>query len=256
MRYIDPREMTKKRFAGRSTPNWRVDVICFTGLGGSEKLIRRLRAEPLKQETIDGMDDPGDRPYVYEAIVCGKPVCVVSGCWWGGPQAAVVVEDLACLGVDHIVGYGLVGSISRDLPKYTHIAAVTGLTTDGTSLGYTRANAVSADAELLSMVDLMRKTLMHPVVPATIATVDAIHRETPEAAREWASTGAQAIKMENTPLYAASISCGVRSLWLGHISDSLVGDHWDSWYDEPASIREDAADVTALLVESLLSRIN
>ena len=255
MRYIDPHKFMERRLAGRPRPGWRVAVICFTGLGGSGLVIKRLHAKPLKQMIVYGMDEPGDRPYVYEAIVGGKAVCVVSGCWWGGPQAAIVVEDLACLGVDHIIGYGLAGSISRDLPKYTHIAAVAGLTTDGTSRGYTRANSVSADAELLSTLDVMRGTLKHTIVPATIATVDTIYRETPEAVREWASMGAQAINMETTPLYAASNSCGVRSLWLGHVSDSLVGDEWDSWHDEPPSIQQDTADLTALIVESLVSTI-
>jgi purine-nucleoside phosphorylase len=67
--------------------------------------------------------------------------------------------------------------------------------------------------------------------------------------------GAQAINMETTPLYAASNSCGVKSLWLGFISDCLFGDSWDSWHDRPISTTEQIAETTAALVESLVSTI-
>jgi len=66
--------------------------------------------------------------------------------------------------------------------------------------------------------------------------------------------GAQAINMETTPLYAASAMCGVRSLWLGYISDCLLDNKWDGWWGLPDSLDDDSADITIVLLESLLSK--
>ncbi len=253
MRYIDPHDMIDRRFAGRSKPDWRVAVVCFVGLETSNVLINRLHALPMKQRIIAGMDEEGDRPYVYEAVVGGKKVGLISGCWWGGPQAAIIVEELGCLGVGHIIGFGAAGSISRDLPKHTQIVATTGLVTDGTSRAYTRADAVSANPELLKI--LKSSVQKREVVPATIATVDAIYQETDAAVREWTGMGATAINMETTPLYAVSSVCQIRSLWLGFVSDCLFGDTWDSWHGRSISITEEMAETTASFLEALSSTL-
>jgi len=156
-------------------PDWRVAVICFRDLESSGILINKLRAVPMMQSILSGMDYPGDRPYVYEATIGDNPIAVVSGCWWGGPQAAVVVEELACIGVEYIIGFGLAGSISRDISKCTHIVALRGLVTDGTSRAYTKASSVNADDELLRILLSIKHNLKNEIIPTTIATVDAIY---------------------------------------------------------------------------------
>jgi len=254
VRYLNPQEFIQKRFAGRVKPNWRIAVICFRDLEGSGTLIKKLHAVPMRQNILWGMDLPSDRPYVYEAHIGGNPVGVVSGCWWGGPQTAILVEELACIGVEYIIGFGAAGSISRDLPKCSQITASKGLVTDGTSRAYTKADSISADSELLEMLQSIKGDLKHEVITISIATIDAIYQETDVAVREWVNLGAQAINMETTPLYAASDLCGVKSLWLGLISDCLLDDNWDSWWDVPNlhNLNEDAADTTTALLESLL----
>jgi uridine phosphorylase len=199
------------------------------------------------------MDTPGDRPYLHEGSIGGNPIAVISGCWWGGPQAAIVVEELAGIGVEYIIGLGLAGSISRDLPKCTHIVALKGLTTDGTSRAYTKANSVDADDELFRTLQSTRQSFKNEIIPTTIATVDAIYQETDVAVQEWISLGAQAINMETTPLYAASAMCGVKSLWLGYISDCLLDNKWDDWFGLPDSLDHDSANMTIALLESLVS---
>jgi len=253
VRYLDPHEFIQRRFTGRAKPSWNTAIICFRDLGGSEALLNKLHAVPLKQMFLWGMDVPGDRPYVYEARTGDNQIAIVSGCWWGGPQAAILVEELSCLGVEYIIGFGFAGSISSDLPKGTQTVASRGLVTDGTSRFYTKADSVNADPELLGVVQSVVKDLKHEVIAVTIATVDAIYQETDNAVREWVNLGAQAINMETTPLYAASHVCGVKSIWLGPISDCLIGDNWDNWWDFPEkqSVDDDAIEIAIALVESL-----
>jgi len=90
------------------------------------------------------------------------------------------------------------------------------------------------------------------MTPVTVATVDALYRETPAAVRRWLALGAEAINMETAPLYAASAVCGVRSLWLGHVSDtlSLETHAWESW-QRPIAM----TDVTVALTVGLLERL-
>lgn len=253
MRYIDPQRFIQKRFADREKPNWRVAVIYFVGLESSGILVSKLCAVPVKQVTLTGMDYPGDRPYVYEASIGNSTIALVAGCWWGGPQAAIVVEELACIGVEYIIGVGVAGSISRSIPKHAHIVASRGLVTDGTSRAYTKANFVNADDKLLRILLSIKHDLRNEIIPTVVATVDAIYQETDIAVQKWANLGAQAINMETTPLYAASIVSGVRSLWLGYISDRLLNKKWDDWSDLPASLNHDSANMTIAVLESLVS---
>jgi hypothetical protein len=74
----------------------------------------------------------------------------------------------------------------------------------------------------------------------------------PDDVRAWLGRGAHAINMETAPLYAAAAACGVRSLWLGHISDtlSLNRQEWESW-QRPAAM----TDVSVSLMVGLLEPI-
>jgi uridine phosphorylase len=68
-----------------------------------------------------GLEHSIDIPQVYEATIDRHRVGVVSRCIWGGPQAAILVEELAELGVKYMIGYGAAGGIVPDLPQGTQI---------------------------------------------------------------------------------------------------------------------------------------
>jgi uridine phosphorylase len=255
MRYLDPQEFIDRRFKEHVKPEWRIAVICFRSPSDLRITIDRFRATPLKQRVLSGMDYPGDRPYVYETKIEDKPIGLVAGCIWGGPQAAILAEELSCIGVEYIIGYGLAGSISPDLPKSSHIIASKGLTTDGTSRAYTRAKSVVADAGLVQLVRSIKSDLKREVVPTPIATIDAVYQETEAAVRKWRKLGAKAINMETTPLYAASKLYGVKSIWLGYVSDCLLNEKWDDWWNLPESINEDSADICVSIIEHIVAKI-
>jgi len=176
---------------------------------------------------------------------------LVTHCLWGGPQTAILVEELTALGVREIIGFGVAGSLMDTLPKGTQIVATHALATDGTSRAYSAAADAVADAELAATLIGTARRLGIAVAPVTIATVDALYRETPADVQRWIGLGAQAINMETTPLYAVASVCGVRSVWLGHISDTLSATTvtWDSW-QRPAAM----TDVTVALTLGLLER--
>jgi uridine phosphorylase len=189
-----------------------------------------------------------DECLTCQTDVSGQPVGVIARCEWGGPQTGVIVEELAHLGVCNIIGLGMAGSIVEKLPKGSLVVAGSALATDGTSRHYTDAPVVCPDEELLTAaLDAAERSGL-PFSEATVATVDAIYRETVELVRGLAEKGAEMLTMETTPLYAASSTCGVKSIWIGHISDCLVGDQWDGW---DAGVEQPAA-ATAQLARRVL----
>lgn len=249
-RYITPEALLHLRFGDRQRPAWDVAVLCFRGIAGSSALLEKLNARPVGVRTLYALEESTDRPFVYQADRGRARVVIVTQCLWGGPQTAILVEELAYLGVRVIIGFGVAGSLVAELPKGTQIVASTGIVTDGTSRAYTDLDAVMADAELAQTVVTVAEHSATPVVPVPIATVDALYRESDADVARWLAAGARAINMESAPLYAASAVCGVRAVWLGHISDSLINQQWDSWV-RPAAMTDVTVAMTLGLLETL-----
>lgn len=61
------------------------------------------------------------------------------------------------------------------------------------------------------------------------------------------------MNMETTPFYAAAAKCGIRALWLGHVSDSLSEDAWEPW-DDLEDMTAVTADWAAGVLASLAGR--
>ena len=230
-RYVTPEALFRLRFGEGPRPTWDVAVLSFRGEAGAQALVSKLNARPLTRQVLYGLEVSLDRPAVYEARHGDRSIVLVTHCLWGGPQTAILVEELAALGVRGIVGFGVAGALVDALPKGTQIVAESGLATDGTSRAYTIAAEAVADARLSATLVATATRLGIAVWPVKIATVDALYRETPADVQRWVGLGAQAVNMETTPLYAAASVCGVRAVWLGHISDALsvTTQTWDSW---------------------------
>ena len=253
MRYIAPEDVVEGRFHGQARPHWDVAVLCFRGRGASAAMVEALGAAPLGCTALWGFVASADNPLVHQLRVGELSVCVVSHCIWGGPQAAILVEELAWLGVKQIIGFGVAGGLVPALPQGTPILAASGLATDGTSLAYTGCDQVGPDPDLRALLAEVEEPLDLGRTPVSIATVDAVYRETEIAVSKWRARGAEAINMETTPLYAASLACGVQSIWFGHISDSLAGRSWQSW--DSGEHRRSATAAGVEVVGRLLGRL-
>ena len=251
-RYITPEALLRLRFGDGARPAWDGAVLSFRGEAGTQALVSKLNARPLPRKVLYGLEVSLDRPVVYEAGLGNRRIVLVTQCLWGGPQTAILVEELAALGVREVVGFGVAGALVDALPKGTQIVAESGLATDGTTRAYTSAAEAVADAELAAALLTTATRMGIAVVPVKIATVDALYRETSADVQRWVGLGAQAINMETTPLYAAASMCSLRAVWLGHISDtlSLTTEKWDSW-QRPAAI----TDMTVALTIGLLEQI-
>lgn len=252
MRYITPQTLLRMRFGDSPWPSWDVAVLCFRGDAGGGALIDKLGARPVTGKTLYGLEETAERPFCYQLTLGGQHILIVQRCLWGGPQAAILVEELACLGVRVVIGFGVAGSLAETLPKGMQIVGAEGVAVDGTARAYTTSERVVPDTDLLAAVHAVAQRQGVALASARVAGVDALYRETPDDVRRWRGLGVDAINMETPTLYAAAVTCGVRSVWLGHVSDTLwlSAETWDSW-QRPAALTDVTVALTVGLLETL-----
>ena len=220
-RFIEPETLLSARLKDEGAmPRWDGAVICFRDHNGSRALVEAFSGRPWGRKVFWGMNESSELPCVYTAEVCGKQIGIVTRCVWGGPQAAILVEELSAMGVRFVIGFGAAGSLDPALPHGTQLVVNSAPCTDGTS-GVYGTGPFKPDERLLA--------LLPAVAHVTAATVDAVYRETPELVEVWKRAGARVVNMEAAPFYAAAEACGLGALWIGHVSDLLVGD-WQDWY--------------------------
>jgi len=251
-RYIEPKALVTRRLAGKPAPRWKVAVMAFRDHPGTKILVKEFKARPFGRRVLYSLDQDPSHPEVFEARMGKHRVGVVGYCDWGGPMAAILVEELAALGVKYIIGYGACGALARDLPRGAQVVADRALPTDGTSRAYCRGSC-RADPGLLNMAKRSARKMGIPLRAVTVATVDALYRETKPVMDRLRRMGAEAINMESTPLYAASRACGVRSVWIGLVSDRLVEKEWEHWHGNPDEVSRTTARLCRAVVRSILS---
>ncbi|TNJ60629.1 hypothetical protein FE784_35730 [Paenibacillus hemerocallicola] len=248
-RYITPGTVMRNRFRHRPAPAWRLAILCFRDYTGSQILVEAFGATPVGYKVLYGMEEFDGAPIVYEAELAGGKVGIVTRCNWGGPQAAILVEELAELGVEWIIGYGAAGSIDKRIAKGKQLIASRTLLSDGTSRAYRKDEPyLECDAGFLrtALEAVEANGLTGDVRETTAATIDALYRETKELVEELRSAGAEIVNMETSALYAVSRVCGIKSVWIGFVSDCLVDDDWDDWH---VNLSELAATTSRICLE-------
>jgi len=232
-RFITPTRLIAGRFNDEADiPQWDAAVICFRDMKGSQAIIQALGGLPVGRKVFWGMEETEELPYVYTAEVDGRRVGIAGRCIWGGPQAAILVEELSAMGVKCIIGYGAAGSLDPSLGHGSQLVISSALATDGTSRQYSDG-PFHPDEDMAALVP----SASHVVA----ATVDAVYRETPQLVEHYTQIGAQVVNMEAAPFYAAASACGLRAVWVGHVSDVLLGD-WKDWYVDRAIMNDGAIE--------------
>lgn len=253
MCYITPEHCVRTRLADRPPPDWSAGLLVFLGPGGSQLLLEAFDGlRPVMYPVLYNLTGPSLEPTVFEIDVADKTVVIVTRCVWGGPQAAILVEELASLGVQRILGFGACGSIDASLAKGSFVVAETALPTDGTSRAYGADAMLHADAPLVRAAQAAAERADAAMTPVTAATVDALYRETQELVDAMRGQGGQILNLETAALYAASAACGARSVWLGYVSDCLVDGQWDDWFADRGRADTVAARICRRVLEDVL----
>ncbi len=246
-RYVTPETLLAARHPDGNDTTWSAGIICFRNADGSNRLIEALDARPVTGKMLYGKE-AADAD-VFEADFAGQQVGVVTRCIWGGPQAAILAEELATLGVRTLVGFGACGAIAPELVRHQQVLVSRALPTDGTTAAYT-GDVLPADPMLTDAALAAAEAAGVDVRCVTAATVDALYRETRPMVEQLRFAGADIINMETSPFYAAARAAEARCVWIGCVTDRLA-DSWEDWLNPPA----ETIDMTTNWLLELLGRI-
>lgn len=131
----------------------------------------------------------------------------------GGPSAAIVVEELADLGVQLAVRIGTCGALDGACALGDLIAAREVLCADGASRALGAGERISGDAAL---TDALAARADHA---ALVASTDLFYDPDEARLRSWREQGAVAVEMEAAAVLAVAARRGMRAACLLGVSD-------------------------------------
>jgi uridine phosphorylase len=150
----------------------------------------------------------------------GRPLSIQST-GMGGPSAAIVLSELAELGVRRAVRVGTCGALEPGLEHGRLVVANEALAEDGTSRALGAGESVAPDAELTGR---LAAGLLEGDAPSRIVTTDLFYDDglAPGArADTWRGRGAVAVEMEAATLFALGDRLGVATGCVLAVSDTF-----------------------------------
>lgn len=200
-------------------------IITFRNYSFSKDLAEKLDMEIFKRKILTNINpeiSPGS-VYVKDNLI------EVTQALWGGPQIAIILEELGYLGVKNVIGVGASGSLKKTKLGSLFIAE-SGFCSDGTSKDYTKKEEVYADKELLRIAKKITKD-EEDTIFGRVWTTDAMYREFPSKIELWRNKGASAVNYETSPFYAVAEEKDMKAIYLSNITD-LVIPPWTGWHGD------------------------
>lgn len=184
-----------------------------------------LRAKHIAETFLDGVVQRNSERGMlgYTGTFEGTPVSVqASG--MGCPSAAIVIEELAQLGVRKIVRVGTCGGLQPDLAIGDLIIAVSSAPADATSSHYVgnEPHVPTADFELVHGAVHHAKKLGKPVRVGPIVSSDIFYQPDPGQVGRWSERGLLAVEMEAAILFTLGALRKVQAGCLLIVSDVIV----------------------------------
>jgi 5'-methylthioadenosine phosphorylase/purine-nucleoside phosphorylase len=183
-----------------------------------------LRAKYIAETYLDGaVQRNAERGMLgYTGTFDGKPVSVqASG--MGCPSAAIVIEELAMLGVKRIVRVGTCGGLQPDLALGDLIVAITAVAADATARHLVgEPHTPTADWGLVHAAVHAAKELGKPVRVGPIVSSDLFYNPDQGQYQRWSERGILAVEMEAAVLFTLGALRKVKTGCLLTVSDVVV----------------------------------
>jgi uridine phosphorylase len=152
----------------------------------------------------------------------GRPLSIQST-GMGGPSAAIVLHELAELGVRRAMRVGTCGALAEGLRHGDLVVAGEALAEDGVSTALGAGEVVAADPELTAR---LAAAADDDAAPARIVTTDLFYGgrrgeggPPPARAEAWRQRGAVAVEMEAATLFTLGARLGVATACVLAVSD-------------------------------------
>ncbi len=186
--------------------------------GRALMLAQQLLTEPRMSNHARGLwGYTGETPE-------GRPLSVQST-GMGGPSAAIVLQELAELGVRRAIRVGTCGALVDELGHGDLIVAGEALADDGTSRALGAGEVAQPDAELTAR---LAAETAYTASPARVVSTDLFYDGTPEAggpptgrADAWRGSGAVAVEMEAAALFTLGSRLGLATACVLVVSDTF-----------------------------------
>lgn len=198
------------------------DVLLPGDPGRALALAQQLLSEPRMSNHARGLwgytgETPGGRPLSIQST------------GMGGPSAAIVLQELAELGMRRAIRVGTCGALTGDLGLGELIAAGKALAEDGTSRALGAGEIAEADPDLTRRLVV---ALAGDSTPLVVVSTDLFY-ETEDGtendagpprprAEAWRSRGAVAVEMEAATLFTLGRRLGVATACVLAVSDTFT----------------------------------
>jgi uridine phosphorylase len=156
----------------------------------------------------------------------GRPLSI-QATGMGGPSAAIVLQELAELGVRRAIRVGTCGAIDPGLAHGQLVVASDALAEDGTSRALGAGETAEPDADLTAA---LATSLPGGASPSRIVTTDLFYDGNPEEggpprarADAWRRRGAVAVEMEAATMFTLGRRLGVATACVLAVSDTFEG---------------------------------
>ncbi len=159
----------------------------------------------------------------YTGTFQGTPVSVQSS-GMGCPSAAIVIEELAQLGVTKIMRVGTCGGLQPDLSMGDLIVALSATPADSTATHYVggEPHAPTADFGLVHEAVHQAKELGKPVRVGPIVSSDIFYQPDAGLAGRWSERGILAVEMEAAILFTLGALRKIQAGCMLIVSDVVV----------------------------------
>jgi DeoD family purine-nucleoside phosphorylase len=176
------------------------------------------RALLLAQTLLDGpkMFNHHRGLWGYTGPAADGELLTIQATGMGGPSAAIVLEELADLGVTRAVRVGTCGALDGSLALGDLVVASEALAQDGTSRALGAGSRIAPDASLTAALS--------PLADADglVVSTDLFYEPDPSRESAWREAGALAVEMEAAALFAVGARRGVAVGCVLAVSDVLV----------------------------------
>jgi DeoD family purine-nucleoside phosphorylase len=167
----------------------------------------------------------------------------------GCPSAAIVIEELAMLGVKRMLRIGTCGGLQADLKLGDLIVALSAVPADATATHIVgEPHAPTADWSLVHGAVHAAKELGKPVRVGPIVSSDVFYNADDGQYRRWSDRGILAVEMEAAVLFTLGALRKVKAGCLLTVSDVVVEGEFVRISDEEMKAAVDQMTELALAV--------
>jgi purine-nucleoside phosphorylase len=202
----------------RPSTEYAPDVLLPGDPGRALALAQRLLTEPRMSNHARGLwGYTGETPE-------GRPLSIQST-GMGGPSAAIVLQELAELGVRRAIRVGTCGAVDPELVHGELVVAADSLAEDGASRALGAGETAEPDPELTAALAAEPE---HGLSPSRIVTTDLFYdggpdESGPPRARSdaWRRRGAVAVEMEAATIFTLGGRLGVATACVLAVTDTF-----------------------------------